>query len=49
MRYKFWIGSIRYFGEIVEETSTHWIVDDFKIGRVELPKASTVRELGGVA
>jgi len=42
--YAFWVGSIRYSGRIIDETKTHWIVEDIKEGRIELPKGNTVKK-----
>lgn len=43
-KYKFWVGNICYRGSIIDENETHWIIDDDKKGRVELPKGTTVKE-----
>ena len=43
-KYEFWFGSIRYFGHIVSENDTHWIVEDIKEGIIHIPKASTTKK-----
>ncbi len=43
-RYTFWVNEFKYVGEIVAETSTHWIIQDRFKGRILLPKGNTIRE-----
>ena len=45
--YIFWVGSIKYSGKIINETSTHWIVMDIKEGKIEIPKTAVRKEVSG--
>ena len=37
--FEFWFGKFYYKGKITRETETHFVVDDRKLGLIEIPKA----------
>ena len=40
--YKVFYKEFKYQGYLIEETDTHFILEDFKSGEVRLPKGDTV-------
>lgn len=44
-RYIFWVGSIKYSGYIIYENDTHWVVDDVRIGKIDIPKTAVRQEM----
>jgi len=43
--YEFWVDKFYYRGKIISENNTHWIIDDRKAGRIEIPKNAVRREI----
>ena len=43
--YIFWVGNIRYSGEIIDENETHWSVRDIKEGIIDIPKTAVRKEV----
>ena len=44
--YIFWVGSIRYSGNIISQTETHWVVNEIKEGEIYIPKTAVMKEVG---
>ena len=44
-KYIFWVGSIKYSGTIISETDSHWLVEELKEGRIEIPKTAVRKEV----
>jgi len=46
-RYIFWVGNIKYSGNVISETNTHWLINDIKEGEIEIPKTAVRKEING--